>query len=70
MNLVSVLIAPAIVSLSIGADASAPIRYGIAAIAFVIVAAAVAYSKSKDLAIGGDIEPEAPARDEDPAQIS
>ncbi|MGB7818834.1 MAG: sodium-translocating pyrophosphatase [Ornithinibacter sp.] len=70
MNLVSVLIAPAIVSLSIGADASAPIRYGIAAVAFVIVAAAVAYSKSKDLAIGGDIEPEAPAHEENPAQIS
>ncbi|PKW26505.1 sodium-translocating pyrophosphatase [Phycicoccus duodecadis] len=60
MNLVSVLIAPAIVSLSIGPDASAPIRYGIAAVAIIIVGAAVAYSKSKDLAIGGDdVEPQA-----------
>ncbi|HHU10789.1 MAG TPA: sodium-translocating pyrophosphatase [Intrasporangiaceae bacterium] len=59
MNLVSVLIAPAIVTLSIGASASAPIRYGIAVVAFIIVAAAVTWSKSKDLAIGGDEHPDA-----------
>lgn len=70
MNLVSVLIAPAIVTLSIGAGASAPIRYGIAATAFVIVAAAVTYSKSKDLAIGGDSDPDAaPAQEQHPAQV-
>ena len=59
MNLVSVLIAPAIVSLTVGADASAPMRYGIAAVAFVIVLASVAYSKSKDIAIGNDSDPDA-----------
>ncbi|MBK9474958.1 MAG: sodium-translocating pyrophosphatase [Tetrasphaera sp.] len=59
MNLVSVLIAPAIVTLSIGAGASAPVRLGIAGVAFVIVIAAVAYAKSKDLAIGGGDVPEA-----------
>ncbi len=59
MNLVSVLIAPAIVTLSIGNDASSPLRYGIAAVALTIVVAAVAYSKSKDLAIGGDADPDA-----------
>lgn len=58
MNLVSVLIAPAIVMLSVGEDASKPIRYGIAAIAFVIVVTAVAISKRRDLAIGGDDENE------------
>ena len=58
MNLVSVLIAPAIVSLTVGAGASAPIRYGIAAVAFVIVVASVAYSKSKDIAIGNDTDPD------------
>ena len=42
------------VTLSIGVDASAPLRYGIAGIAFAIVVGAVAYSKSKDIAIGGD----------------
>ena len=67
MNLVSVLIAPAIVTLSIGVDASAPIRYGIAAVAFVIVIAAVAVAKSRDLAIGGDdIDPDVPAKEDDP----
>ena len=70
MNLVSVLIAPAIVALTIGDGASTPIRYGIAAVAFVIVAAAVAYSKSKDLAIGGDNDPDAaPAKEPHPAQV-
>ncbi|MDO5504019.1 MAG: sodium/proton-translocating pyrophosphatase, partial [Actinomycetia bacterium] len=59
MNLVAVLIAPAIVTLSIGASASAPIRYGIAFVAFAVIVAAVAYSKSKDLAIGGDDDPDA-----------
>ncbi|MGL4744802.1 MAG: sodium-translocating pyrophosphatase [Dermatophilaceae bacterium] len=60
MNLVSVLIAPAIVNLTIGSDASDPIRYGIAGGSLVVVVAAVAYAKSKDLAIGdGDADPEA-----------
>jgi K(+)-stimulated pyrophosphate-energized sodium pump len=53
MNLVSVLVAPAIVNFSIGADASPVLRYGIALVAFGIVIAAVAVSKSRDLAIGG-----------------
>ncbi|MBD3784254.1 MAG: sodium-translocating pyrophosphatase [Micrococcales bacterium] len=70
MNLVSVLIAPAIVTLSIGGDASAPIRYGIAAVAFVVVVAAVAVSKSRDLAFGGDDEPNAASAEEpQPAQV-
>jgi K(+)-stimulated pyrophosphate-energized sodium pump len=53
MNLVAVLIAPAIVILSVGEDASSPIRYGIAGVAFIIVVAAIAISKRRDLAIGG-----------------
>src|SRR6478752_5852581 len=61
MNLVSVLIAPAIVSLTVGASASPAMRYGIAAVAFVIVLAAVAYSKSKDIAIGSDSDPDSAA---------
>jgi len=70
MNLVSVLIAPAIVTLSIGGGASAPIRYGIAGVAFVIVASAVAYSKSKNIAFGDDNEPDAaPAKAEHSAQV-
>ena len=64
MNLVSVLIAPAIVSLTIGDGASPAIRYGIAAVAFVIVLAAVAYSKSKDIAIGSDSDPDSAAAEQ------
>ena len=70
MNLVSVLIAPAIVSLTVGASASPAIRYGIAAVAFVIVIAAVAYSKSKDIAIGNDSDPDsASAEQQHPVSI-
>ncbi|GAB3438824.1 sodium-translocating pyrophosphatase [Phycicoccus ginsengisoli] len=54
MNLVSVLIAPAIVTLSIGDGKNNVARYGIAIAALVIVIGAVAVSKSRDLAIGGD----------------
>ncbi len=64
MNLVSVLIAPAIVSLTVGASASPAMRYGIAAVAFVIVLAAVAYSKSKDIAIGTDSDPDSAAAEQ------
>ncbi len=70
MNLVSVLIAPAIVSLTLGESASSPIRYGIAAVAFVIVVSAVAYAKSKDIGIGGDHDPDsAPAEEQHPVHI-
>ncbi|GGL42237.1 sodium-translocating pyrophosphatase [Phycicoccus endophyticus] len=71
MNLVSVLIAPAIVTLSIGASASAPIRYGIAGVAFAVVVGAVAVSRSRDLAIGGDdIDPDVAAEgDPQPAGV-
>lgn len=70
MNLVSVLIAPAIVTLTVGNGESPVIRYGIAGVAIVVIVAAVAVSKSRDLAIGGDDEPEAaPATAEHPTQV-
>lgn len=53
MNLVSVLIAPAIVGLTIGSGENPIIRYGIAAVALIIIVAAVAVTKGRDLAIGG-----------------
>ncbi|MDP9220201.1 MAG: sodium-translocating pyrophosphatase [Actinomycetota bacterium] len=52
MKLVSVLIAPAIVSLTVGPDASSAIRYGIAGVAAVIIVAAVAVSKSRSISFG------------------
>ena len=54
MNLVSVLIAPAIVTLSIGADANTGIRLAIAAAAFLVVAVAVALSKRRSISIADD----------------
>ncbi|MFD1151698.1 sodium-translocating pyrophosphatase [Saccharothrix hoggarensis] len=51
MNLVSVLIAPAIVGFSVGAGASAGVRYSIAIVAVVIIVAAVVVSKRRGTAI-------------------
>jgi K(+)-stimulated pyrophosphate-energized sodium pump len=56
MNLVSVLIAPAIVILTLGNSASPLIRYGIAGVALIVIIAAVAVSRSRDIAVGGDDE--------------
>ncbi len=54
MNLVAVLIAPAIVGLTLGNGANPAIRYGIAGVAIVVVVAAVAISKTRDIAIADD----------------
>ncbi len=51
MNLVSVLIAPAIIKFAVGEDASPAIRYGIAAAALLIVVTAVAISKNRSISI-------------------
>ncbi|MBB5807148.1 K(+)-stimulated pyrophosphate-energized sodium pump [Saccharothrix ecbatanensis] len=51
MNLVSVLIAPAIVGFSVGADASAGVRYAIAFVAVAVIVAAVIVSKRRGTAI-------------------
>ncbi|HET7475044.1 MAG TPA: sodium-translocating pyrophosphatase [Dermatophilaceae bacterium] len=51
MNLVSVLIAPAVVTLTIGPSSSTAIRYGISGAALVVIIGAVAVAKSRDLAI-------------------
>ncbi|MBW4719812.1 sodium-translocating pyrophosphatase [Saccharothrix obliqua] len=51
MNLVSVLIAPAIVTFSVGDSASPGVRYAIAAVAAVVIIAAVVVSKRRGTAI-------------------
>ncbi|MFI9810566.1 sodium-translocating pyrophosphatase [Saccharothrix variisporea] len=51
MNLVSVLIAPAIVTFSVGETASAGVRYAIAVVAAVVIVAAVVVSKRRGTAI-------------------
>ena len=54
MNLVSVLIAPAIVTLTVGDGANKAIRLGIALVALLIVVVAVAISRSREIGIGVD----------------
>ncbi len=56
MNLVALLIAPAIVAMSVGDGANTALRWVIALAAFAIIVAAVWVSKQRDLAIGGDEE--------------
>jgi K(+)-stimulated pyrophosphate-energized sodium pump len=56
MNLVSVLIAPAIVSLTIGQHANDALRYLIALIAVIAIVAAVSVSKARSISIGDDVD--------------
>jgi K(+)-stimulated pyrophosphate-energized sodium pump len=52
MNLVSLLIAPAVVTMSVGNSANTPLRIGIALLAFAVIVAAVVVSKRRSTAIG------------------
>ncbi|MEP6527643.1 MAG: sodium-translocating pyrophosphatase, partial [Nocardioidaceae bacterium] len=56
MNLVSLLIAPSIVTLSIGTDANKPVRLIIAVAAAAVIAVAVYISKRRPVAIGASEE--------------
>jgi len=55
MNLVSLLIAPAVVNLSVGTNENTPLRIAISLIAVVIVVGAVAFSKRKHADITEDV---------------
>ena len=65
MNLVALLIAPAVVTLSIGADANAWLRYGIAVVATVIIVVAVAVSKLRQVDMAAPTSPTSSAADLD-----
>ncbi|WP_019433979.1 sodium-translocating pyrophosphatase [Streptomyces sp. AA0539] len=54
MNLVALLIAPAVVALSYGDDASAPLRVLITAVALVVIVGAVYASKRRGIVVGDD----------------
>ncbi|WP_329106584.1 sodium-translocating pyrophosphatase [Micromonospora sp. NBC_01699] len=54
MNLVSLLIAPAVVAWSVGADRNTPLRIAVSLGAVLIVVAAVVWSKRKPIAISDD----------------
>ncbi|MGW0230764.1 sodium-translocating pyrophosphatase [Actinopolymorpha singaporensis] len=56
MNLVAVLIAPAVVQLSVGDSANTPARIGIAVAAVVVVVVAVTISKRRPVSIGAEQE--------------
>ena len=52
MNLVALLIAPAVVALSIGPSQNGPLRWAIAVVAALIVVVAVIISKRRPIAVG------------------
>jgi K(+)-stimulated pyrophosphate-energized sodium pump len=56
MNLVALLIAPAVVALSIGDSANTPLRWGIALLAVAIVVVSVVVSKRRPIAVGDQAE--------------
>jgi K(+)-stimulated pyrophosphate-energized sodium pump len=53
MNLVALLIAPAVVSLSVGDSANTPVRIAIALAAVIVILAAVIVSKRRSVVVGG-----------------
>jgi K(+)-stimulated pyrophosphate-energized sodium pump len=55
MNLVSLLIAPAVILYSTGSGASTPVRVSIAIVAALIIAAAVTITKRKPIAVAADL---------------
>jgi K(+)-stimulated pyrophosphate-energized sodium pump len=57
MNLVALLIAPAVVRLSIGPDASAGLRALFAIVAFGIIVTAIVISKRRKISLGNQPEP-------------
>jgi len=52
MNLVALIIAPAVVSLSVGEDANDAVRVAIALAAVLVIAAAVMVSKRRSVVVG------------------
>ena len=71
MNLVSLLIAPAIVTLTVGDGANKAVRIGISLVALVIVVVAVAVSRSREIGIGVDGDgDDTPATTIEPASVT
>ena len=52
MNLVALLIAPAVVALSVGEDANTGVRVGIALAALAVIVGAVVVSKRRSVVVG------------------
>ena len=58
MNLVSLLIAPAVVAMYIGVDENEALRYGISVVAIAVIVGAVMFSKRRSIAVGDEPEVE------------
>ncbi|MFG2720736.1 sodium-translocating pyrophosphatase [Streptomyces sp. NPDC048416] len=70
MNLVALLIAPAIVKFSYGDDANPLVRGIVAALAILVIIGAVYVSKRRSVAVGDDGTNERVAKSADPAVVS
>src|SRR5690242_15338921 len=71
MNLVSLLIAPAVIKFSYGADKSIGVRIAIAVLAFIVIVGAVYVSKRRGIAVGDEEEnAERVSKSADPAVVS
>ncbi|MFE4855739.1 sodium-translocating pyrophosphatase [Streptomyces sp. NPDC056670] len=70
MNLVALLIAPAIVKFSYGDDANPLVRGIVAALAILVIIGAVYVSKRRSVAVGDDGNNERVAKSADPAVVS
>jgi K(+)-stimulated pyrophosphate-energized sodium pump len=70
MNLVALLIAPAIVKFSYGGDANPAVRGIVAVLAILVIVGAVYVSKRRSVAVGDDGNNERVAKSVDPAVVS
>ncbi|RII13084.1 K(+)-insensitive pyrophosphate-energized proton pump [Streptomyces sp. YIM 130001] len=70
MNLVALLIAPAVVQFSYGDDASAGVRAVIAVLSIVVIVVAVYVSKRRGITVGDDEEADRGANSADAAAVS
>jgi K(+)-stimulated pyrophosphate-energized sodium pump len=61
MNLVALLIAPAVVGLSVGEDSNTTVRLLIAVTALLVIVGAVVVSKRRSVVVGGDADTTAPS---------
>ncbi|HEV2347990.1 MAG TPA: sodium-translocating pyrophosphatase, partial [Actinocrinis sp.] len=70
MNLVSLLIAPAIVAMSIGTSSNSPARAAIAAVAVLVIIGSVWNSKRKSIAVKAEVPGQPDAADESNGAIA
>ncbi|AVH57363.1 MULTISPECIES: sodium-translocating pyrophosphatase [Streptomyces] len=70
MNLVSLLIAPAVVKFSFGEDKSVAVRVLIAVLAILVIVGAVYISKRRGIAVGDEDDAERVSKSPDPAVVS